>query len=262
MLETQDLTKVRLADPARISILSVPVHLVTMNQAVSVIVQRALTGEAQFVCMRDVHGIMLAQKDPSFLAVHRAAGLVLPDGMPLVWTARARGHRDIERVPGTDLMDALCAASVPLQLRHYFYGGKPGTAEALSTTMAARYKGLIVAGTSTPPFGDIPADEERAFVDAINAARPHIVWVGLSTPLQEHWMHAHVREIRGATLIGVGAAFDFQTGAVKRAPLWMQRNGLEWLHRLISEPRRLWRRYLVMAPHFLFLLAKQRRDER
>ena len=241
-------------------ILGVRVSLLDMRTAVAQIIAWAAQGTSQYVCIRDVHGIMRAQGDRDFLAIHDQAGMVTPDGMPLVWVSRARGAKTVERVCGSDLVDALCAASVTPGLRHFFFGGKAGVAERMVERLAARYPGLVVAGTLSPPFGELSAEQDDAIVATIARARPHVVWVGLSTPKQEYWMRDHVSRIPGATLIGVGAAFDFHAGDIQRAPRWMQRSGLEWLHRLCSEPRRLWRRYLLMAPGFVFrFLASEMR---
>jgi N-acetylglucosaminyldiphosphoundecaprenol N-acetyl-beta-D-mannosaminyltransferase len=172
--------------------------------------------------------------------------------MPLVHVARWRGHQSIRRVAGTDFVETLADLGRATGVRHYFYGGKAGIADKMAAKLAGRYPGLTVAGTSTPPFGEVSEEVRRAEMATIMAAAPDIVWVGLSTPKQERWMRRHRGEMAGVTLIGVGAAFDFHAGAVKRAPLWMQRATLEWLHRLLSEPRRLWRRYLVLAPQFVW----------
>lgn len=236
-------------------ILGVPVSIVDPASACRIVLDWARLGQAHYVCVRDVHGVMLAQRDADFRAIHHAAGLVLPDGMPLVHVARARGHAAIARTCGPDFVDALCDAGLAAQLRHYFYGAAPGVAARMAATLAARHPGLIVAGSATPPFGAVDAAQDAALTDAIAATRPDVVWVGLSTPRQERWMRDHVGRIPGATLIGVGAAFDFHAGTVKRAPRWMQRLTLEWLYRLAAEPRRLWRRYLVLAPQFVWKIA-------
>lgn len=238
-------------------ILGIPVSLVDLNKAVATILDWCEAGSAHFVCVRDVHGIMRAQEDPALFALHQQAGLVTPDGMPLVWLARHRGHAHVGRACGADLVQELCRRSVERGYRHYFYGGKPGVAERMAQALSEQYPGLQVAGTSTPPFRAMTAEEDAQATQEIVAARPHIVWVGLSTPTQEFWMRDHVGRIPGATLMGVGAAFDFHAGDVKRAPRWMQKSGLEWLHRLLSEPRRLWRRYLVLAPRFVVRAARE-----
>ncbi len=230
-----------------------------MKVAVDSILSWTQQGQAHYICVRDVHGVMRAQEDPALLEIHDRAGMVTPDGMPLVWLSKRRGYTSIDRVCGADLVDALCAAGIEGGIGHYFYGGKPGVAERMAAALQAKHHGLRVAGTGTPPFRPLSADEDTAATAQIAAAAPDVVWVGLSTPKQEHWMRDHVGRIPGATLIGVGAAFDFYAGDVKRAPKWMHKSGLEWLHRLASEPRRLWRRYLVLAPQFVWQVAREGR---
>jgi exopolysaccharide biosynthesis WecB/TagA/CpsF family protein len=162
-----------------------------------------------------------------------------------------------KRVCGADLVDALCNDGQSSGLRHYFYGGKPGIAESMIRNLKAKYPDLVVAGFYAPPFRSLTEEEDAAIVDAINKSGARVVWIGLSTPNQEFWTRDHVGQINGATLIGVGAAFDFHSGAVTRAPKWMQKSGFEWLHRLLSEPRRLWRRYLVIAPSFVVKIVRE-----
>jgi N-acetylglucosaminyldiphosphoundecaprenol N-acetyl-beta-D-mannosaminyltransferase len=200
---------------------------------------------------------MESQADPALRDIHNRAGLVTPDGMPLVWVSWLRGHRHVERVYGPDLMLACCAASVARGYRHFFYGGAPGVPERLAARLQQRFPGLLVAGTWSPPFGEMTEAERGAVVERINVAGADIVWVGLSTPKQERWMAEHVRQLRADVLIGVGAAFDFHTGVKRQAPRWMRRSGLEWLFRLGTEPRRLWRRYLRNNPRFLWCILLQ-----
>lgn len=237
------------------AILGVPVSRLTLPIAVATILGWVRRGEANYVCVRDVHGLMRSREDPALMDIHFGAGMITPDGMPLVWTLRRRGYAGVGRVCGADLVEALCDASQESGVRHYFYGGKPGVAERMAAELTRRFPRLQVAGTSTPPFRAMTPEEDAAAVAEMTASGAQVVWVGISTPKQEFWMRDHVGRIPGATLLGVGAAFDFHAGDVKRSPRWMQRSGLEWLHRLISEPRRLWRRYLVLAPKFVVLLA-------
>lgn len=207
--------------------------------------------ETRYVCAADVNSIMQAQRNTAHMQALREAHMVLPDGTPLVWVSQARGQRQMQRVSGPDIMLHLCETGVRRGWRHYFYGGAEGVAGDLSQMLQRRFPGLIVAGTHTPPFRALSSEERARDVARINAAQPHILWVGLGCPKQEIWMRENTPQLTGSVVIGVGAAFDFHGGRIPRAPLWMRRNGLEWLHRLGCEPARLWRRYLVLGPEFL-----------
>lgn len=237
-------------------VLGVPISTVNMGVAVRTILNWVSQRNAQYICVRDVHGVMRAQEDAALMDIHNKAGLITPDGMPLAWTLKARGYKGAGRVCGADLVAALCSASVPSGTRHYLYGGKPGVAERMAAKLIEQFPGVQIVGSSTPPFRPLTPREDEAAIAEISATRPDVVWVGLSTPKQEFWMRDHVGRIPGATLVGIGAAFDFYAGDVKRAPRWMHSSGLEWFHRLISEPRRLWRRYLVLAPKFAVLMVR------
>jgi len=243
--------------PPRTNILGVGVSAVNMTMALEIMDGWIARREAHYVCVTSVHGVMESQRDERLRHIHNSAGLVTPDGMPLVWLSRLRGFRHVERVYGPDLMLALCQWSVSRGYRHFLYGGEVGVPEQLAAALQRRFPGLRVVGTWSPPFQPLTVEQDEQIVAAINAAGPDIVWVGLSTPRQERWMAAHVGRVAAPLLIGVGAAFDFLAGRKRQAPRWMQRSGLEWLFRLASEPRRLWRRYLASVPAFLFLSALQ-----
>lgn len=249
------------APAARVPILGVPVSTVTIDQAVSTVGSWIDKGVSRYISTCDVHCIMRARSEPDLMAAFNAADMVVPDGKPVEWTARARTHRPMTRVCGPDLMLALSELSASTGWRHYYYGGAPGVADDLAEAMRSRYPGLKVAGTRCPPFRPMSEAEQEAEVDRINDSGADIVWVGLGCPKQDLWMHKHARKLQRAVSIGVGAAFDFHTGRIARAPVWMQRNGLEWAHRLSSEPARLWRRYLVMAPQFLVLSGLETLEE-
>jgi len=191
--------------------------------------------------------------------IHNQAGMVTPDGMPLVWLAHLFGKRRSERVYRPDLKRKMTAVSQLRGYRQFYYGGAEGVADKLKQALIASHPRLEVAGTLSPTFRDLTPKEDQAVVDAINAARPDIVWVGLSTPKQEFWMASHLGRIEAPVMVGVGAAFDFLAETKRQAPLWMQRNGLEWLFQLCSEPRRLWRRYAYAVPGFAFLAFGEHR---
>ena len=238
-------------------LIAVRVGAVDLEAALEAVGRWIAARRAAYVCFRDVHGLMLCRDDPELHAIHERADLVAPDGMPLVWAGRLIGVRRIGRVCGPDFLPALCAQGLELGYRHFFYGGGPGVAERLATRLKERFPGLAVAGIHTPPFRPLTDEEDREVVKRINESGADVVWVGLGTPKQERWMAEHRARLRPTVLLGVGAAFDFHAGAVRRAPVWMQRSGLEWLFRLVSEPRRLWRRYLVLAPRFVGLVVLQ-----
>ena len=241
----------------RANILGVGVSALNMTMALEVIEGWIERREPHYVCVTGVHGVMESQRDENLRRIHNRAGLVTPDGMPLVWLSRLKGFRHVERVYGPDLMLALCERSAAKGYRHFFYGGAEGVPEQLASVLQKRFPGLQVAGTFSPPFRPLTPEEDDQIIQMINEAAPDIVWVGLSTPKQERWMAEHVGRLTAPVLIGVGAAFDFLTGRKPQAPRWMQRAGLEWLFRLLTEPRRLWRRYLTNNPLFVALVVLQ-----
>lgn len=235
-----------------VTILGVEVSAIDLRMALETIERWIVRREPNYVCVSGVHGVMESQRDPALKVIHNKAGLVTPDGMPLVWISRWKGQSHVRRVYGPDLMLQLCERSVARGYRHFLYGGADGVAELLADSLVRRFPGLEIAGTHCPPFRLLTQDEDDAVTNMIRSADPDIVWVGLSTPKQERWMHAHARLLGGPVLIGVGAAFDFHAGIKRQAPRWMQHSGLEWLFRLGSEPRRLGRRYLVNNPLFVW----------
>ncbi len=246
----------------RTNILGVGVSAVNMAQALDVIDGWIAERSPHYVCVSGVHGVTESLRSPELRAIHNAAGLVTPDGMPLVWLSRLRGERHVERVYGPDLLLACCERSVRSGYRHFFYGGAKGVPELLAERLTERFPGLRVAGCFSPPFRALDADEDASIAERIAATEADIVWVGLSTPKQERWMHRHVGRVGAPVLIGVGAAFDFHAGLKPQAPRWMQRSGTEWLFRLGCEPRRLGRRYLVNNPTFVWHTLLQTIDAR
>ena len=239
-------------DPRRVDVLGVGVSAVDMETALATIDRWIATRESQYVCVTGVHGVMESQRDEELRRIHNRAGMVTPDGMPLVWLSRLAGQGHVRRVYGPDLMLACCQRSPGIGHRHFFYGGAEGVPQRLIDRLQARFPGLAVAGGYSPPFGALSPEEDEAIVRRINGANADIVWVGLSTPKQEHWMSEHRERLSAPVLIGVGAAFDFNAGLKRQAPRWMQQSGTEWLFRLLTEPRRLWRRYLINNPVFVW----------
>lgn len=244
-------------DLERVNILGVGVSAIDMRDALGAIAKWIEDRHPHYVCVRDVHGIVACQRDEELRLIHNHAGMVTPDGMPLVWLAHRRGYPEVRRVYGPDLLLAVCRLSVERGWRNFFYGGGEGVPELLANRLRERYPGLKVVGTHSPPFRAVTPDEDEQIREEIRATQPDIVWVGLSTPKQERWMATHVRRLGAPVLIGIGAAFDFHSGRKRQAPRWVQRSGFEWLFRLLTEPRRLGMRYLRNNPAFLWLVLLQ-----
>ncbi|MCS7067203.1 MAG: WecB/TagA/CpsF family glycosyltransferase [Meiothermus sp.] len=241
----------------RTNVLGVGISAINIPMALEALEDFIQRKHRTYVCITGVHGVMESQADPELRKIHNQAGLVTPDGMPMVWLSRLAGHKHVDRVYGPDLMLAVCQASLHKGYRHFFYGGHEGVPELLRDRLQERFPGLQVVGTYSPPFRPLTPEEDAAIVAQINEARPDIVWVGLSTPKQERWMATHLGKIEAPVMIGVGAAFDFHAGLKPQAPRWMQRSGLEWLFRMLSEPRRLARRYLQNNPKFVMAVLMQ-----
>lgn len=241
----------------RTNVLGVGISAINIPMALEVLDAWIRQQHHTYVCITGVHGVMESQADPELRKIHNQAGLVTPDGMPMVWLSRLAGHKHVDRVYGPDLMLAVCEVSLQKGYRHFFYGGNEGVPELLRDKLQEKFPGLLVVGTYSPPFRPLTPEEDAAIVSQINAARPDIVWVGLSTPKQERWMAAHLGKVQAPVMIGVGAAFDFHAGLKPQAPRWMQRSGLEWFFRMVSEPKRLARRYLQNNPRFVMAVLMQ-----
>lgn len=213
-------------------------------------------GESRYCCFCTVHMIMEAHDSPEFQSILNAADFVHPDGMPLVWVQRLLGAGRAHRVTGHDLMFPLLERASREKVPVGFYGSSPQTIERLVTNLTSRYPDLNVAYAFSPPFRPLTPEEDAQIVEEIRRSGVRILFVGLGCPKQERWMNAH-RDRVPCVMLGVGAIFDTYAGNAKRAPVWLQNLGLEWLHRLLSEPRRLWKRYLSTNPRFLFLVVLQ-----
>ena len=245
------------AEAQQLNVLGVHVSPVDMPSALEAIKRWITNQDKQYVCVTGVHGIIESYHDDALRRIHNSAGMVTPDGMPLVWIGRRLGFKQMDRVYGPDLMLNVCELSLKMRYRHFFFGAAPGVPEKLAQELQDRFPGLTVCGTYSPPFGEVSREEDARIVEMINASEPDIVWVGISTPKQEKWMANHLGTLHAPVLIGVGAAFDIHSGLKRQAPIWMQRSGLEWLFRLSTEPKRLWRRYAINNPLFVALAARQ-----
>ncbi len=227
--------------------LGVRVHAIKKQEAIAEMEKQiAAGGRGHYVAVTGMHGLSEAKKDSRFREILNRAFLVVPDGMPLVWLARYHQIPMRRRVCGSELMESFCEVTGP-RFRHFFYGGAPGVAEDLAGQLSARF-GIVVAGTYTPPFRPLSPEEVAEVEKCVAETAPDILWVGLSTPKQEKWMAEYGPMLEVPLMVGVGAAFDMHSGRLSRAPQWMQSSGLEWLYRLLQEPKRLWKRYLVLIP--------------
>ena len=238
-------------------VLGVRVHAVQIPDIIRIVEQWVRKrGAAQYIAVTGMHGVSEAREDAHFREVLETAGLVIPDGMPLVWLGRLQGYREMKRrTPGAEVMEWFCRETGS-KYSHFFYGGVPGVAELLAKSEHDRH-GIRIAGTYCPPFRPLTQEEDREVQAMIRDAAPDILWVGLSTPKQEKWMYEHRNTIQVPVMLGVGAAFDMNTGRLKRAPAWMQESGLEWLFRLLAEPRRLWRRYIINGSKFVWAVWRE-----
>ena len=241
----------------RFNVLGVSVSGMNLGVAVAAMLEAVRERRKGYICVTGVHGITEGQTDAEFRRILNASFLNTTDGMPLVWLGRYLLGEKIERVYGPDLMLEMFAAPQTGACRHFFYGGAPGVAEELKAKLEARFPGTTVCGTYTPPFRPLNPQEEAEFIELIRARRPDIIWVGLSTPKQERFMAEYLPRFETTLMVGVGAAFDFHSGRVRQAPRWIQSSGFEWLYRMVLEPRRLARRYLVNNPLFLARIALQ-----
>jgi N-acetylglucosaminyldiphosphoundecaprenol N-acetyl-beta-D-mannosaminyltransferase len=235
----------------------VGVHSVTPEQTL-LLIDAALQQRARgFVSVTGVHGVMEAARSADFRALLNRSFLVTPDGMPTVWVGRLQGYSGMQRVYGPDLMLSVCRHSVRRGHRHFLYGGKPGVAERLRDKLNACFPGLNVVGVYSPPFRPLTPAEEDELIALFDVAQPDITWVGLSTPKQERFMAAYLERLNTKLMIGVGAAFDIHTGGMRDAPRWVKQAGLQWMHRLFQEPQRLWKRYFINNPLFIYNIALQ-----
>jgi N-acetylglucosaminyldiphosphoundecaprenol N-acetyl-beta-D-mannosaminyltransferase len=209
-----------------------------------------------YVCVAPVATLVDACRDPKYAAAVNGAGMITPDGMPVVWLARSRGCKDIARTYGPDLMLDLCGHGQEFGLRHFFYGGTEDTLQKLQRKLLASYPKIVIVGSYAPPFKCQVWTEEKEVIDRINNSAADIVWVGLGSPKQDFWMQLHRPLLYAPVIVGAGAAFDFCSGVKPQAPRWMQGCGLEWFFRLCCEPGRLWKRYLIGNSLFLIYVIK------
>lgn len=235
------------------NILGTEIAVTTMKHTIETLEGEMERLRGQYICVSNVHTTVMAYEDAAYRRVQNGAAIALPDGKPLSLYSRKHGFPEAERVTGPDLMGELFARDNGLS--HYFYGGTPETIEVLSRKLRATYPNLRIAGMVSPPFRPLTLEEDAEEIRRMNASGADIIWVGLGAPKQENWMYEHRGKVNGV-MIGVGAGFDYHAGTIKRAPSWMQKASLEWLYRLMQDPKRLFGRYLKTNFKYLWLIRK------
>ncbi|MFL2860246.1 MAG: WecB/TagA/CpsF family glycosyltransferase [Pontiellaceae bacterium] len=229
----------------------------TMSQACERVESWIEQGKKKYVNICTADTVVQCYDQPALAKIVMNSGMATTDGMPLVWLARRFGFAFAERVYGPDLMLALCSLSESRGYRHFFYGATDEVLDRLKINLLAQFPALAIAGMYSPPFRPLEKQEKDEVVEKINASGADIIWCGLGTPKQDYWVSEFRPLLEGSVILAVGAGFNFHAGSVRQAPRWMMKSGLEWLFRLIVEPRRLWRRYLIGNPRFLFQTRKQ-----
>lgn len=238
-----------------VKVLAADIDVITWGQAVSRIASWSKVHQSAYVCICNVHSVVSATQSAEFESIINQADMATPDGAPVAWVIRRKGEPSQERINGPDLMWKYCAHAESTGESIFLYGGMQSTLDILRDKLALHFPKLKIAGMYSPPFRPLTAEEDQSVINQINQSGAGTVWVSLGCPKQEKWMAEHKGKIN-AVMVGVGAAFDYHAGTIVRAPLWMQKNGLEWLHRLCSEPKRLWKRYLVTNSLFIFHVVK------
>jgi N-acetylglucosaminyldiphosphoundecaprenol N-acetyl-beta-D-mannosaminyltransferase len=244
--------------PATQELLGVPLALTDYERTMDWMDAAVAERRREYVCVAAVHTVMACAEDPELRAAVLGSSLTVPDGQPLVWAMNALGHDLPSRVYGPELMARHCERSARTGTRMFLYGGRnQGALVQLALNLRTQYPGLKIVGGYAPPFRPLDSDEEAAVAGEINRSGADIVWVGIGVPKQEKWMAAMRERLDAPVLVGVGAAFDFHAGLTAQAPNWIQSLGLEWLFRLATEPRRLWKRYLRYNPRFVAGFLRQ-----
>jgi len=234
----------------QVNVIGIPIDVLTWRQTLHSLLEWSSRKDSKVVCVANSHSLVTAREDTEFRRVLAESEMATPDGMPLVWMLRRLGAAGQERIDGPELMWRCCAEASRNGVSIFLYGSTEDTLAKLSRKMEATFPALTIAGTYSPPFRPLTAEEDSAIVRAIDTSGAGLVFVGLGCPRQERWMHEHRGRV-SAVMVGVGAAFDFHAGKLSRAPAWMRSTGLEWLFRLGQEPRRLWRRYLTCNAKFV-----------
>ena len=247
----------KIVNSGKVNILGVNINTVNIQDVIERVDEKIKKKEKGYITITGVHGIMESQRSNNVKSAHKNAWMIVPDGMPLVYIGRFHGCKNICRCFGPELMSALLMHSISKKYTHFLYGGKDGVAEELKKKLEIRYPGLRIVGTYTPPFRALNAQEKYELIEMAKELRPDFFWIGLSTPKQEVFMQEYLPLLFTKIMLGVGAAFDYHTDRIKPAPRLLKALALEWFFRLLMEPKRLWKRYLINNPLFIANLVFQ-----
>jgi len=240
----------------KFDVLGVKIAILNLRKVCPLLEDLIQNNRKVYICVAPVATIVDCQSNKEYKEVINQAYCITPDGMPLVWLGRIKGHKDIERTYGPDLMLSLCDFGQQKDYKHYLYGGLPATCQRLEDKLKQQFPKIQIAGQYSPPFRELTIEEDERVVEQINQANPDILWVGLGSPKQDFWMAQHRQRLNVPVMIGVGAAFDFLSGIKKQAPRWVRQIGMEWFFRLCCEPRRLAKRYIIGNSKFIYFLTR------
>ncbi|SHK18309.1 WecB/TagA/CpsF family glycosyltransferase [Tepidibacter formicigenes] len=239
------------------NILGVNINVTNMKETVEIIKDNLDKIKGDYICVSNVHTTVMSYEDENYKAIQNGGFMALPDGKPLSIISKKRGFKEAERVTGPDLMEEIFKISEENEYRHYFYGSTQETLDTLKRELNKKYPKLNIVGMHSPPFRKLTEEEGKEIVENINKAKPDFIWVGLGAPKQEIWMHEHENKVNGL-MIGVGAGFDYHAGNISRAPKWMQNMSLEWLYRLLQDPKRLMSRYINTNLKFIYYIIRRK----
>lgn len=238
----------------RVNIIGSNISITNMECLIKDIQKKIESKETDYICVSNVHTTVTARNDEYYRNIINSSFMSVPDGMPLVWVGRKRGYKDMGRTAGPEIMERIFEISNMKNYKHYFYGSTKETLEKMKENLLNRYPYLKIVGMKESYFRPLTDGEDKILMNEIKKLQPDIIWVGLGAPRQEEWMFDHKTLINSSLMIGVGGAFAIYAGFINRAPRWMQECGLEWLYRLLKEPKRLWKRYLIVNTKFIYYL--------
>lgn len=239
------------------NILGVNINVTNMKETISYITDNLEKLKGNYICVSNVHTTVMSYENEEYRNIQNSGAMALPDGGPLSFISRRRGFKEAERVTGPDLMKEIFKISEEKGYKHYFYGSTQETLDELKVKLNQEYPKLNIVGMYSPPFRVLTNEEHREIIEKVNASKADFLWVGLGAPKQEIWMYEHRKKIK-SLMIGVGAGFDYHADKLKRAPMFMQKNNMEWIYRLIQDPRRLFKRYSITNSKFFIYLISNR----